>query len=93
MTRSREPGAPRDATTRDAVPFAPLGPGMIERRVSLPSPEVVFLKGILEAHDGLAQVYAERGGDLVICTTTEQATELDALLSALAKDIPTLLVG
>jgi len=65
---------------------------MIERRVSLPSREVVFLKGILEAHDGLAQVYAEKGGDLVICTTEEQASELDALLIALEKDLPSMLV-
>ncbi len=92
MTRSHDSSLKtRDA--RDATPVAPLGPGMVERRVSLPSREVVFLKGILEAHDGLAQVYAEKGGDLIICTTAEQATELDALLRSLTKDIPSLLLG
>ncbi len=86
----------REITTRmspDATPIAPLGPGMVERRVSLPSREVVFLKGIIEAHDGLAQVYAEKGGELTICTTVEQAAELDALLRSLTKDIPSLLLG
>lgn len=84
MTRS--PDGPHDAP-----PVAPLGPGMVERRVSLPAPEVVFLKGILEAHDGLAQVYAEKGGDLVICTTEQQAKDLDDLLAKLAKELPSLL--
>jgi hypothetical protein len=90
MTRS--PDSPRDGG-RDATPIAPLGPGMVSRRVSLPSPEVVFLKGILEAHDGLAQVYAEKGGQLTICTTTEQAGELDALLTSLSRELPTMLLG
>lgn len=88
MTRSPEPDH-----SRDAAPIAPLGPGMVERRVSLPSPQVVFLKGILEAHDGLAQVYAEKGGDLIICTTEQQAHELDALLQSLTRDIPSLLIA
>ena len=88
MTRS-----PEREPHRDAAPIAPLGPGMVERCVSLPSPEVVFLKGILEAHDGLAQVYAEKGGQLTICTTVEQAEELDALLQSLTKDLPSLLLG
>ena len=89
MTRSRE-SARED---RDTAPIAPLGPGMVARRVSLPSPEVVFLKGILEAHDGLAQVFAEKGGQLTICTTVEQAEELDALLQALTRDLPSMMLG
>jgi hypothetical protein len=66
---------------------------MVQRRVSLPSPEVVFLKGLLEAHDGLAQVYGEKGGQLIICTTTEQEDELDRFLQALTRDLPNLLLG
>ena len=80
-------------SSNDAAPIAPLGPGMVARRLSVPSREVVFVKGILEAHDGLAQVYAERGGDLVVCTTASQAGELDAVLTGLARDIPTLIFG
>ncbi len=72
---------------RGAGAGAPLGEGMVARRVIVPSRDVVFLKGVLEAHEGLAQVYAERGGDLTICTTTEQARELDALLAKLATEM------
>jgi hypothetical protein len=66
---------------------APLGEGMISRRVIVESRDVVFLKGLLEAHEGLAQVYAEKGGDLTICTTRDQAKELDALLQKLATEM------
>jgi hypothetical protein len=69
---------------------APLGAGMVERRVIVESREVVFLKGLLEAHEGLAQVYAEKGGDLTICTTKEQAKELDDLLLKLATEMKLL---
>ncbi len=89
MKRSREAGR----ESGDAAPIAPIGPGMVERSASLSSPEVVFLKGILEAHEGIAQVYAEKGGALTICTTTEQARELDALLLSLTKELPSLLLG
>lgn len=82
-----------DGPHKDSAPIAPLGPGMVQRRVSLPSPEVVFLKGLLEAHDGLAQVYGEKGGQLIICTTTEQEDELDRFLQALTRDLPNLLLG
>jgi hypothetical protein len=70
---------------------APLGQGMVERRVIIAARDVVFLKGLLEAHEGLAQVYAEKGGDLTICTTTEQAKELDHLLAKLATEMNLLL--
>jgi hypothetical protein len=69
---------------------APLGEGMVARHVIVASRDVVFLKGLLEAHEGLAQVYAEKGGDLTICTTREQSKELDELLKKLATEMQLL---
>lgn len=64
-----------------------LGEGLVSRSVVVPAKEVVYLKGILEAHEGLAQVFAEAGGDLIIATTESQADELDALLPQLLAEV------
>ena len=47
------------------VAVAPcVGEGMAVRRVVLCARDVVFFKGVVEASEGLAAVFAERGGDL-----------------------------
>ena len=40
-----------------------VGEGMVVRRVLVRARDVVFFKGIIEASEGLAAVFAERGGD------------------------------
>jgi hypothetical protein len=90
---SLRPGgsAPTDRTrssfaTRKAV--APcVGPGMVVRRVVLPAREVVFFKGVIEASEGLAAVFAEGGGDLSVAAPSSRAEELDALLDALCAEL------
>ena len=42
--------------------------GLIFRRVRVRAREVVFVKGVIEASEGLAVVFAESGGDLTIAT-------------------------
>ncbi|MFO0663386.1 MAG: hypothetical protein U0174_05515 [Polyangiaceae bacterium] len=64
-----------------------LGEGLVTRHVVVPAKNVVFVKGVLEAHEGLAQVFAESGGDLVIATTESQTAELDALLPGLLAEV------
>jgi hypothetical protein len=61
--------------------------GMIARRVVMAAHHVVFFKGVLEASEGLAVLFAERGGDLVVAAPGGRARELDALLEALAGDL------
>lgn len=66
------------------VPVPPcVGPGMCVRRALLKPRDVVYVKGLLEAADGLAQLFAEEGGAVTIATTNSQARDLDALLDAL----------
>ena len=43
-----------------------VGDGLVVRRVVMRARDVVFFKGIVEASDGLAAVFAEHGGDLVV---------------------------
>jgi hypothetical protein len=45
---------------------------MVVRRVVLRAPDVVFLKGVIEASEGLAAVFAESGGDLTIAAPAER---------------------
>ena len=69
-------------------PVAPcVGPGMVFRRVLVPSHEVVFVKGIVEALEGLAQVFAVHGGELTIAAPSDRAAELDAVVDDLCAEL------
>jgi hypothetical protein len=50
------------------------------------SPDVVRVKGIIEAHDGLAQVYAAHGGELTLVACADRRDELEALAGSLAAE-------
>ena len=70
------------------IPVAPLvGEGMVVRRVVLRARDVVFFKGIVEASEGLAAVFAERGGDLYVAAPSERLAELDAVLDDLCTEV------
>ncbi len=64
-----------------------IGPGMITRRLVIRSRDVVFLKGIVEASEGLAQVFAERGGELTLASPEGRAAELDELVDDLCREL------
>ena len=62
-----------------------IGPGMVTRELVVRAEDVVFVKGIVEASEGLAQVFAERGGDLTIAAAAGREAELDDLVRELAR--------
>ena len=64
-----------------------VGEGMVTRRLVVRAKDVAFLKGIVEAHDGLAQVFSERGGDLILAAPTDRERELDAIVRDLAREL------
>ena len=64
-----------------------VGPGMVVRQVVLPARDVVFFKGVIEASEGLASVFAERGGDLSVAAPVDRTRELDALLEVLCEEL------
>jgi hypothetical protein len=47
----------------------------------------VFLKGIVEALEGVAQVFAERGGDLTLAAPADRERDLDALVDDLCAEL------
>lgn len=74
------------------MPVPPLlGPPLVARRVRIAPTDVVYLKGIIEASEGLAVVFAESGGELVIATMPEQIEALDELLRDLQDEIGLML--
>ena len=68
-----------------------IGPEMVTRRMVVRSKDVVFVKGVIEATEGLAQVFAEGGGDLVIAAPKERAAELDEFLRTFAPEVGAIL--
>lgn len=64
-----------------------VGREMITRALVVRASDVVLVKGIVEAHDGVAQVFAEHGGDLVLASPASRAAELDELVSDLVREL------
>jgi hypothetical protein len=64
-----------------------VGDGLVVRRVVMRARDVVFFKGIVEASDGLAAVFAEQGGDLVVAAPAARVQELDAFLDDLCPEL------
>lgn len=64
-----------------------IGEGMVTRRLVVRAKDVAFLKGVVEAHDGLAQVFAESGGDLTLASPADREAELDELVRDLALEL------
>ena len=63
------------------------GPGLVSRRLRLVDGDVVWLKAILEAHDGLGALYGDGSGIVTLTTTSSRAAELDALLNELSEEL------
>jgi hypothetical protein len=64
-----------------------LDDGLIVRHLSVRNEDVVYVKGIFEASEGLCAMFAERGGDLTIIAPMSRALELDVVLRDLAGEL------
>lgn len=61
--------------------------GLVVGRLRVAPEQVVFVKGVVEASEGLAGLFAERGGDLRIAAPKDRVAELRELLHDLATDL------
>jgi hypothetical protein len=52
--------------------------------------DVVFVKGIFEASEGLGALFAEKGGELIISAPLSRVCELDELLRDLQVELQAL---
>lgn len=64
-----------------------LGDGLVARSVRVRSRDVVYVKGILEASEGIGALFAKRGGELVVATPVSRESALDELLADLVAEI------
>jgi hypothetical protein len=60
---------------------------MVRRRVTVAPGDVVFVKGIVEASEGLAGVFAERGGELLLAAPAGRAADLAELVRDLEIEV------
>jgi hypothetical protein len=60
---------------------------LVVRRLKVKNQDVVFVKGIFEASEGLCAMYADRGGDLTVVAPVSRSTELDVVLRDLAREL------
>ncbi len=60
---------------------------MVTREIVVRAKDVVLLKGIVEAHDGIAQVYGERGGALMLTAPKSREAEFEELVRDLQREL------
>ena len=65
------------------APGGDVNEGMVTRRIVVRAKDVVFLKGIVEAREGVAQLFAERGGEITLAAPPDRERELDELVADL----------
>ncbi|HMJ16670.1 MAG TPA: hypothetical protein VK524_34885 [Polyangiaceae bacterium] len=60
---------------------------MVSQRVHFRPKDVVFVKGIFEASEGLGALFAERGGDVILAAPRSRAEEFETLIRDLVADL------
>jgi hypothetical protein len=60
--------------------------GLTLRRLRVADADVVWLRSVLEAYEGLASLYGDGSGVVTLTTTACQSHELDELLDELVTD-------
>lgn len=61
--------------------------GLVVRSFRVAPPDVVFVKSVLEASEGIACIFAESGGELCIASPVGREVELGVLLTDLAREL------
>jgi hypothetical protein len=62
------------------------GDGLFHRKLRVADADVVWLRSILEAYEGLAALHGDGSGVVTLTTTLSQAGDLDALIDELAAE-------
>ena len=77
----REPWADGGAVSNDFV-----SDEIVLRKIRVRAIDVVLVKGICEASEGLCAMFAERGGDLVLAAPCSRSRDLDELVADFVAD-------
>ena len=73
--------------TKSPLPIALMRAGMVARELTVSPPDVVFVKGLIEASEGIGALFAESGGDLTIVAPESRWAEMAELLADLEIEI------
>ena len=69
------------------MPRAPtpslLGEGLVWRRIVVSARDAMLVASLVEAHEGVACVFAESGGHLTLAAPVDRERELEVLLLAI----------
>ncbi|MCU0690843.1 MAG: DUF4911 domain-containing protein [Polyangiaceae bacterium] len=60
---------------------------LVSRRILVRAKDVVFVRGVIEASEGLANMFAQRGGDLVLVASVSREAELDEIVEDLRVEV------
>lgn len=60
-----------------------LGEGLITRTLRIADEDVVWLRGVLDGYEGLAMLFGDGTGKIILAAPLDREKELDALLSDL----------
>lgn len=60
---------------------------MLVRRLVVQPCDVVFVKGVVEASEGVAAMFAEHGGELEVVAPLDRAEELAELIEDLVREL------
>jgi hypothetical protein len=85
--RSEGPAKATRARAKTPLPIELMRAGMVARELSVSPPDVVFVKGLIEASEGIGALFAERGGDLTIVAPESRWAEMSELLADLEIEI------
>ena len=75
------------ARTKTPLPIELMRAGMVARELTVSPPDVVFVKGLIEASEGIGALFAESGGDLTIVAPASRWAEMAELLADLEIEI------
>lgn len=75
------------ARSKTPLPIEQMRAGMIARELTVSPPDVVFVKGLIEASEGIGALFAESGGDLTIVAPESRWAEMMELLADLEVEI------
>jgi hypothetical protein len=64
-----------------------LGEGLVARPLRLRAADVVWLRGVLEGYEGLASLFGDGSGEVVLACPASRVGELDALLADVAAEL------
>ena len=75
------------------MPVAPvLGEGLIARTLRIADEDVVWLRGVLDGYEGLAVLFGDGSGTVILATPADRERELDDVLADLQREAPFVVV-